>query len=688
MPRLPELAGENGAVIVTFAISLVLLMLLSSFAIDTTNFFRHKRQLQTQADAAALAGGSELDVGCTSDQPVFDAATRFAGVSSSAFNRPGGDAGTVTRDFVTPAPCAAGALEVKVTESGVKWFFPITAVVGVLRDDLDIAATARVELKKIAGKAATLPIALEEETPVTAAWAWLVDDATGERIDGTVRLLREGTTSGQTTRWSTDAPIVHDVKRSDLGVRVAVDYARSPACAAPADVCTTLCGAAAVKCYDGGSAGGLLHVHGFEQVPAVTAGSPPALEDVKVQLNAPCAGNPYFSAPGCTYTVTATVDWDDRVDGDAVTMAEAEARGQITGTVGGVPVTLRPSGNRNTWVGATGAVAAAGPAAVELAWVQEHGSISATRNCGRKTGTNGQTQNNPGGANTPQCKGVWQGDKALGQLAPATATAVHRVFVRSAGRSGPITYAAATEGGAIAQSVPRCDAAAACPHAWTIDVDLPAPLKIGSRRNLTVKSPGSNGGFLDCDPLQEDPTGPSGGGTPRFVHQIATGCNGPRFAVNPGTTCPPISSYGEDEPWICVASATGEHSNALLRGFNRRLYGSENPSVGDCAKAPNRMRDGFVARVPQDDPRVISVMIVPNGSLATGGGSLFPVRVFAFFYLTGYDGHVRCPDMEPSRSGDVLGYFINHAIDNDGSVYGTQPCTPGELDGCVPVMTK
>ncbi|MEA2643255.1 MAG: putative Flp pilus-assembly TadE/G-like, partial [Chloroflexota bacterium] len=49
------LGGEDGAVVVIFAVFAPVAILLASFAIDSGSWFLQKRHLQIQADAGALA---------------------------------------------------------------------------------------------------------------------------------------------------------------------------------------------------------------------------------------------------------------------------------------------------------------------------------------------------------------------------------------------------------------------------------------------------------------------------------------------------------------------------------------------------------------------------------------------------------------------------------------------------------
>jgi len=55
-----ERAGQRGGVLVFVAISLTVLLGIAALAIDTGNFRAHRRQLQSSADAGALAGAAAL----------------------------------------------------------------------------------------------------------------------------------------------------------------------------------------------------------------------------------------------------------------------------------------------------------------------------------------------------------------------------------------------------------------------------------------------------------------------------------------------------------------------------------------------------------------------------------------------------------------------------------------------------
>src|SRR5687768_17345789 len=80
-----SLRDERGAILVIFAATLPLILLFCSFVVDTANWWEHKRHLQMQADAAALAGASRVSIPCDS-AAVQAEILRYAGIGGSEFN--------------------------------------------------------------------------------------------------------------------------------------------------------------------------------------------------------------------------------------------------------------------------------------------------------------------------------------------------------------------------------------------------------------------------------------------------------------------------------------------------------------------------------------------------------------------------------------------------------------------------
>src|SRR5437660_292654 len=77
------LADESGAVISIVAIALVGLILMVAFVVDVANWKVHKRHLQVQADAAALAAAHSFSFGSCSDATIIADAHRYGGPDAS-----------------------------------------------------------------------------------------------------------------------------------------------------------------------------------------------------------------------------------------------------------------------------------------------------------------------------------------------------------------------------------------------------------------------------------------------------------------------------------------------------------------------------------------------------------------------------------------------------------------------------
>ena len=104
-------------------------------AVDVGNWYVHKRELQTQADAAALAGAASFKYPCD-NAPISAAAQSYAGKDHNVFpnvpaarstvvlNQPNfsGQAKPGDTDL-SGNPCNDGAVDVKMTEKNVPWIF-------------------------------------------------------------------------------------------------------------------------------------------------------------------------------------------------------------------------------------------------------------------------------------------------------------------------------------------------------------------------------------------------------------------------------------------------------------------------------------------------------------------------------------------------------------------------------------
>src|SRR5918995_3816395 len=76
---------ERGVALVWFAILLPGLILIASLVLDVANLWEHRRHLQMQADAAALAAATHVIAPCD-NAAVEGQAHRFVGTGGSEFN--------------------------------------------------------------------------------------------------------------------------------------------------------------------------------------------------------------------------------------------------------------------------------------------------------------------------------------------------------------------------------------------------------------------------------------------------------------------------------------------------------------------------------------------------------------------------------------------------------------------------
>ena len=91
-----RVSDDRGGILVLAAMLLPFLLLLVALTVDIGNWWVHKRHLQLQADAAALAGGGRFNE-CFANPAGADAvitgeATKYAGSSGSTYNEQVGNA--------------------------------------------------------------------------------------------------------------------------------------------------------------------------------------------------------------------------------------------------------------------------------------------------------------------------------------------------------------------------------------------------------------------------------------------------------------------------------------------------------------------------------------------------------------------------------------------------------------------
>ena len=447
---------ERGSILL-FVIGFVpVAFAMAAFVIDVGNGAEHRRHLQLQADAGALAAAQEFN-GCFLDETaantaIEDAATEYSGgTHNEQIGAGDAQARVQTRinatSYTTPsfsdgAPCDTGFVDVKLLEENSPPLF------GFLSDH-NFQAHARVKIFKLESSNRLLPVAVPDPDPKVAA-VQFIDEATNTVLASTP-LTKNGNENGLMIWDNSSAPVSVPINVEHVGVRIALGGGTS-----------TTCGDPAVSCYDAGSSHGLVHIRGWT---AAGTGAPkvPIARDVTL-LPGTCP-DPYFTHAGvsCTIGVNATVDFGVP---DPVTTLGAT----VAATVGGVqyPLTF----NAGTWSGAGIPVApGTGPHDVGLHW---------------------QITKNADGSdcNGGQCRG--------------DLNAVHRNFSSMPDRSGPIGLAQVSEGGVMTNTFQRCSTLLlTCSHNLVVKIGLMGQLELSAAGGPPVRLRiigGSQNQSLDCDP--------------------------------------------------------------------------------------------------------------------------------------------------------------------------------------------
>jgi hypothetical protein len=633
-------AREDGGIVVFAAMLMPVVLLFLALSVDIGNWWVHKRHLQLQVDAAALAGGA-LFGDCFTDPAgtnvaIQNEATRFGGASGSSYNEQVGGAnkGSITLlyqsatyaagsvgadDTETQPPCDTPSLmfDVKGSEANLPLIFQIPG----LSDVAAINAHARVQLKLVEVQEGMLPVAVPD-LRFTYVFATFVNEVTGAVL-GTVQLERSGT-SGNDQLWITPSGIPVAMNSAHVGVRLRLVGGSDPNAA---------CGQLYTECYDLGSSNGVVHVRGW------STGSAPAVRNAWL-LPGSCLSDAYFATEDCSGGIQAEVDL-----GPTHPLTGTGVTAQVWATVDGAGTyQLTPGGTSGlvTWTAAGGLpFAGEGPHTVALNWSWR-----------QTVGTwNGLTCND---RNNNPCK-------AQGTFGP-----VQRAFVAGPGRSGPLKRVQVFESG-VTSSGSNSFQTGTTPTLG-LSIAVTGSLKVQSEASdpvVELRVTGSQNQSIDCDPA-----------IPNLADEIEQGC-GPAYKINPGLACPAYNElWSLPEPWECVKTQTGGAVGQVEHGLKGRILGGSN----SCT-APINWPNYSVG-----DPRIVPLIITPFGTFAGSGNDIVPVIDFAAFYVTGWNSDP-CPGAHPVPKGYIAGHFIKYAEPNPRGA-GEAVCNRDALTPCVPVLTR
>ena len=632
-----ERRREEGGVLVMVALWLPIVVLFVIFVVDVGNWFVHKRHLQMQADAGALAGGGAFTFPC-SDTPILSETRKYGGDPASAapynlqipptdqsnvhllVNSTGywNEGGTDFSDGGTP--CTARMVDVKLTEANLPWFFGLNVVPA-------INAHARVVIQALERARGALPVAVPDIDPRSAR-AYFVDEATGSVLASTP-LTKVGTSGGLAVWDNAAAPVSLNVSSSRIGVRVALGGGSS-----------TTCGGYLVECYDLLSQNGIDFIRGWSSAGSAAPPNPPLARDVNL-FNGSCA-DPYFSssATACTIGVAATVDFGGTPIGPNTI---------VRAVVGGVEKQLVYDAGSGRFLSSASNASFftvnpnAGPLSVELKWEVTQTGVTIQGNA---------------------CK--TSGNKCVG-----TFGTVQRTFSAVTGRSGPIKSVQVSEGGVGGANSFQLGTS----HSLVVRIGIEGNLEVAQSVSdpvVLLRVTGSQNQSVDCDP-----------DLPNLREEIRQGC-APEYATNDAVSCAYTTApslWASPQPWNCVAVQTGGAVGQVEQGMRDRILGGSptctNPN--NWSSFPN---------IPPDDTRIVPVFVTPFGTFGGSGNEVVPVTNFATFYVTGWFSSPCAGDDPVPDKGYIVGHFIKYIFRlNNGGGSG-ELCDFNAFGSCIAVMTE
>ena len=266
---------EEGGVLLMFGLMLPGLLLLAAFALEIGNWYEHRRHLQLQTDAGALAAG-QLFRGCANDPstqltPMTQLAAQYGGDKVTYGALGGGPLvnqqvgqngpaagnlpafsyqGTAYPPDYTPVadtnPCTSGVFDVRATEDSIPHIFGISPLATV-------HAHSRVEMKAINQLKGLLPLAVPDVRP-NYVFATFRNETTGTDI-ATIQLIKGSIVNNQQT-WIPSAPATFTVPTGKVGVRIKLVGGQDPNAA---------CGTLYTECYDASDSNlGVVYIRGWD----------------------------------------------------------------------------------------------------------------------------------------------------------------------------------------------------------------------------------------------------------------------------------------------------------------------------------------------------------------------------------------------------------------------------------------
>ena len=636
-----------------------------ALVVDVGNWFSHKRNLQTKADAGALAAatayGGRLpacETNATLEAQISDIARQYAGdptssgtqnvgvndptrlnvqINSTSYSTQATDGGGpcyLHPDDTRPySPPDADNLpdgywvDVKAREVNVPTFF---GTFGITLPQT--TARARVEIQEAETLDKALPFAVESPGVTPCVFAEYYNEGTGNRIGSAQSLVADATNP---LLWSSpaDQAVVVPSGAGTPDVSMVVRLGN----------CTD---SDRQEAYEQDASGnfqdrGLVYGQAFDATGTVSAKQTPKVRDTSLfpSISTPCP-NAYFQrAPAaCRVSVSANVDFG----GGAAPIVRASMDG-------GAPVTLSLISGR--WIGGDFLInPGSGRHEITLAWERQSGTW-----CNNGAATcSGNTEKTCNAGNGNPCKG----SLGIQQMSFAGADLY----------SGPVQEAEMLEGGLPANSFAAGSTKLLGARVLLRDLQNDqSPSATPTIIRSSVQASDNRSGALDC-------------GNGNFRAEIINGCSNYQINVRqPLPTCSPALT-----PPDCIIAEPGNKQGQLDQGMTARF---------GCTTNQFRIDPSTIQAA---DPRIATVVISYFGALARRNGNPqeeIPVIKFAWFYVTGWDGQSGCTENDPPPGGTgntqsaIWGHFISFVGPPSGGTPSGRVCTNlNQIGACLATL--
>jgi Putative Flp pilus-assembly TadE/G-like len=663
-----HLSGERGQVVVFFALLVPVIFAIGSIVVSAGNWYVLKRHLQTQVDAAAIAGGHSF-TGCFQDaaatnlkiaqdalkysgdtaragtynlQPedtadvrvVLNSTNYWDEVNASTNTNGTGYDNTIVTPQGTGPPCTTKSLDVKATD------FHVPNLFGWIPLFPSVKARALVEIHKIQATNGVLPVGVPEFDPVRVGVVFVDEDGSGpSSVRGTSFLTKQSLPAGDPLAgmgvWRQDVGGVNFNGADNFSTVIVAS--RDPAMSLTGTL-STICSQNPVQthCYAGSSlTSGLSFIHSYKGSGSGTTDTPIIRQ---VELAGGCGpsgswSNPYFNVDddvSCNaIQVQAVIDWgasgDPRLD-PTCGRVTASPGGAMTWSPGGI------GGALGTWTAAFTPALQSGRTVVNLSTTRKQtGSVKT--NC---------SQLDPG-PTFSRVAAPYVADDASGPVQYLKIENLDPPF----GLANSIVRTVSANVRVTAGFVP--------PLRDTPLSDPPITLRFGSGPSQTHA--------LDC--------GTSGSGPNGFRGNMVRGCDEYQVNARNGSCATPYPV-----PPDCIDSENGSFNN---KGIEDRFAKPCTPNNWNGVTVP-----------PESDPRWIVLFILDDVAFSVPGKKTYPVRRFGGFYVTAGDG-MGCPGDDPASVNrtELWGHFITYVHPDFGDTIPSPLLCDFALDNaCVPGLVE